>query len=666
MHFGGAFWQTFKGFQFSSHSFDQLFTNENTTLSDVLDDENVIQEMKNQNSKLYDFLNPQRIVELIQLITVFPPEDADHKRGHKHPFIASEIFSCESQHIFDQFFADDKMLLIEFFKFLKDDYINTTLAGYFSKFAISLVHHNPSFVIGFIEEHGYLQEIASKVWSKSIADLALKILTLEDLDSNFCIEPRTKLLNMVISNFSSSNPLSNYFSAEILCELVLRYNEKNSWRELMILLASSDNIKLIIDAATSSDISQVTSGIRVLKAIISSASCDFLLRVNRGSNEDDSRVIQEETEEISDFCKQVIDSLTLLVRKLERPTSYFDSCVKNTTIKILGDDRIKIVEFLHICMKIGIKAFELKIVSTNAIPSIINLFFDFDMNSIYHTLVEQVINSILILKGDNDCLLQALLNSDLIDKIILNPQLKGYSGHVIRIANLLNKSQYAQDVVRSKLSKDGRWAEFTRNYLEKRNEVEARKLGENKKIETPNDDKRNMISNYLQGLSLHPQKKPEEDDKDNKDDLFDRDDDENLLAKDEEPEAEIITSSKPTEFTIEDTVKSEDNNLEDVGEELKLSDLDKPEETPEKSQEVKHEKPEEKYEPVVEEKSQKAEENVEEKVQEKVEENVEERFEENKFEEDTKKEVEVKIAEDSFNDNHPVDNDCDYWRFGPN
>ena len=54
MHIGGAFWQTFKGFTMSSHSFDQLFASPSTTLCDVLNDDNVIQELKNQNSKLLE------------------------------------------------------------------------------------------------------------------------------------------------------------------------------------------------------------------------------------------------------------------------------------------------------------------------------------------------------------------------------------------------------------------------------------------------------------------------------------------------------------------------------------------------------------------------------------------------------------------------------------
>lgn len=52
MQFGGAFWQTFRGFNMPSQAFDQMLENDSTHIFEVLDDENTIQELKNQNSKL--------------------------------------------------------------------------------------------------------------------------------------------------------------------------------------------------------------------------------------------------------------------------------------------------------------------------------------------------------------------------------------------------------------------------------------------------------------------------------------------------------------------------------------------------------------------------------------------------------------------------------------
>jgi hypothetical protein len=54
MQFSGAFWATLQRFQMNNHAIDQLLSKEGTTLSDVLNDDMVIQEIRNQNPKLIE------------------------------------------------------------------------------------------------------------------------------------------------------------------------------------------------------------------------------------------------------------------------------------------------------------------------------------------------------------------------------------------------------------------------------------------------------------------------------------------------------------------------------------------------------------------------------------------------------------------------------------
>jgi hypothetical protein len=54
MQLGGIYWQNFRNFPMPLNSFDQLFSNDSVSLLEVLDDDNVVQELKNQNSKLIE------------------------------------------------------------------------------------------------------------------------------------------------------------------------------------------------------------------------------------------------------------------------------------------------------------------------------------------------------------------------------------------------------------------------------------------------------------------------------------------------------------------------------------------------------------------------------------------------------------------------------------
>jgi len=63
----------------------------------------LIQECKNSNKNLIKYLDRERIKQLIDLITVMPEID-EHKRGHKYPFVANEVFNCDIQEVIDKFF----------------------------------------------------------------------------------------------------------------------------------------------------------------------------------------------------------------------------------------------------------------------------------------------------------------------------------------------------------------------------------------------------------------------------------------------------------------------------------------------------------------------------------------------------------------------------------
>ena len=74
----------------------------NSTLEDLLVEEELIQELKNQNQKLLKFLSKDKIKSLINYIIKEPKED-DQLKGHKFPFVASELLNCDIDNISDLF-----------------------------------------------------------------------------------------------------------------------------------------------------------------------------------------------------------------------------------------------------------------------------------------------------------------------------------------------------------------------------------------------------------------------------------------------------------------------------------------------------------------------------------------------------------------------------------
>jgi hypothetical protein len=113
LSFGGflnsTFWSSYRNQ--SSASIEEILTSKECTVDKLLEDEDCLQEFKNLNDKLINYFDHDKLKHLIDLITVMPPDNASHNRGHKFPFLANEIFNCEINALLDKFFdAPEKLL----------------------------------------------------------------------------------------------------------------------------------------------------------------------------------------------------------------------------------------------------------------------------------------------------------------------------------------------------------------------------------------------------------------------------------------------------------------------------------------------------------------------------------------------------------------------------
>ncbi|CDW85807.1 UNKNOWN [Stylonychia lemnae] len=91
----------------SSHrsNIESLLDKEDTTLETLLLDSEVLTQCKWGNQRLVSYFDHDKVAEMIDFIIKMPPEGCTHDRGHKLPFIASEIFNCELSKLNDIFFT---------------------------------------------------------------------------------------------------------------------------------------------------------------------------------------------------------------------------------------------------------------------------------------------------------------------------------------------------------------------------------------------------------------------------------------------------------------------------------------------------------------------------------------------------------------------------------
>ena len=89
-----------------SSTLEEKLQKDDCKLEDLLDEPNIVFDLKTGNNKLFKFFNRDNIKKLIRYITI-EAENDDQIIGHKYPFIANDILSADIPLISDYFVLND-------------------------------------------------------------------------------------------------------------------------------------------------------------------------------------------------------------------------------------------------------------------------------------------------------------------------------------------------------------------------------------------------------------------------------------------------------------------------------------------------------------------------------------------------------------------------------
>ncbi|XP_030588390.1 serine/threonine-protein phosphatase 6 regulatory subunit 3 isoform X4 [Archocentrus centrarchus] len=163
---------------------DTLLEKEDVTLTEVMDEDDVLQECKAQNHKLVDFLlRPQCMEDLVTYITQEPCTDVEEKVKYKYPNISCELLTSDVSQINDRLGEDEKLLL-KLYSFLQNEPpLNPLLASFFSKVLSILIGRKPEQIVDFLrKQEDFVDLMIKHIGTSAIMDLLLRMLT--------CIEPQ--------------------------------------------------------------------------------------------------------------------------------------------------------------------------------------------------------------------------------------------------------------------------------------------------------------------------------------------------------------------------------------------------------------------------------------------------------------------------------------------
>nr|XP_020469220.1 serine/threonine-protein phosphatase 6 regulatory subunit 2-like isoform X3 [Monopterus albus] len=166
----------------SSH-LEALLDKEDVTLTELMDEDDVLQECKAQNRRLLLFLcQDQCMQELVHMITTEPPAGVEETKRFKYPNIACELLTCDVGAINDKL-GNEEPLLETLYTFLEQPSpLNPLLASFFSKTIGNLITRKTEQVLSFLRrKEGFLSLVLKHIDTSAMMDVLLRLIS--------CVEP---------------------------------------------------------------------------------------------------------------------------------------------------------------------------------------------------------------------------------------------------------------------------------------------------------------------------------------------------------------------------------------------------------------------------------------------------------------------------------------------
>uniref|UniRef100_A0AAZ3PAU6 Protein phosphatase 6, regulatory subunit 2b n=1 Tax=Oncorhynchus tshawytscha TaxID=74940 RepID=A0AAZ3PAU6_ONCTS len=280
-----------------SSQLEALLEKDDVTLTELMEEEDVLQECKAQNHRLLVFLSQDTCMqELLHLITTEPPAGLEETRRFKHPNIACELLTSDVGVINDKL-GGEKLLLDTLYSFLEQPPpLNPLLASFFSKTIGNLITRKTEQVISFLRgKEGFLGLVLNHINTSAMMDLLLRLIS--------CVEPAP--LRQDTLNWLNEEQL-----AQRLIELI--HPGKDEEKQSNASQTVCDIIRLSRDQANQL---QENSEADPLLAVLESQECVGQLL--------DNMFVGERTESCVICGTQIL--LTLL--EIRRPGWVFYSCI---------------------------------------------------------------------------------------------------------------------------------------------------------------------------------------------------------------------------------------------------------------------------------------------------------------------------------------------------
>eukprot|EP00127_Corallochytrium_limacisporum_P007311 Clim_evm52s246 gene=Clim_evmTU52s246 len=426
---------------YSQSTLDQLFEKGDFTLEEVLEDPDVLQEVKSHSKKIIDYVTaPDKMERLIQYATEVPMnKDALESDGFKYAHVSAEILASEVWAVCEALTSDENLLTLLFFVLENDPPLNPLTASYFAKIVSVLLTKNSSKMIAYIRRRpgNFIKELTKHLDCSAMKDVVIKLYQsiraredpektelLQWLDSKGLVE---ELMFMP----KTTSARAQAHAATTLMELISegRSTETMHGAEedpeaikpdlIMQKLEDADLLSKYIASLfeDGADQNKTVDGLEVLQALLGSEREGITMSAGPigiggiliGGGEDlgsEGSVTGAMAEMRKERSKKALQSMLphfpQFAAQLDKEPDFTFVSTAGEMKPPLGLVRLRVVHLVVLMCKADLEAMAQPMLETGGLDKILDLFFKYQWNSFLHKHVNELVEiTVEYLTGEN-------------------------------------------------------------------------------------------------------------------------------------------------------------------------------------------------------------------------------------------------------------------------
>jgi len=429
------------------------------TLEELLDDEDVLQECRNQNNKLVTFLSQEESVKkLLAYVTNEPEGSPDDRLRFKYPNVASELLTTDSPGILDVICTTESLDLI-WGVLDQPAPLNPLIASYFTKLIMMLLNKRPELITGYMYgKQIVFNKLISHLGTSAIMDVIRRMTTVDSGHGGFplmqWLSGDKQLIAILVGLFEVS---ASGADAMILTNAATLMND-------LVIDGRKEAIELQEFASPSPFLNQLESEMHLsllLKHVLQSGNRVALdkglpviltLLDEHVRGEDEAPPSDMDLARHQDEVKCIMKSLVPCVADVHTLLTTPIPTPENGR-KMLGAVRLNAARVIEAMLKAAYSDVEEEILTSGALPTLIQLFEEFTENNFLHKYVGDCVRHIISNFSEDaskpslfkhlftDCkLLSSIIrmyNASMEEEKKAKGRRFGYTGHLTKMANLV-------------------------------------------------------------------------------------------------------------------------------------------------------------------------------------------------------------------------------------